>query len=516
MKKLSMAVLAATAALGLALSGCAGGGAAPGAGVGDDLTIALASAPVSLDPSKAATGLYINYVEPTYASLLNRAVDGTIVEGLADEWGYVGDGNTDFEFSLREGAKWADGSEITADDVIASFEYFRTGSGPSANYLGGFTFTAVDDATVHITSATPNPVIAELLTPEFLAGAIISPEGLADPAALGENTFGAGPYVLDTAQTTNGDTYVFTPNENYYDQDAIEFESISVRVIPNTNSAVQALRSGQVDFIAGTADAAAAVENDSNIETLTAPFVWAGLFLLDRTGEVVPALADVRVRQALNYAVDRDAIAKAVYGEFGAPVDQPAVPGFDGYSEASEGTYEYDPDRAREMLEEAGYGGGITIPVNYGAFDQENTKLVQAVQSQLAEVGVTLELKSATNFGGWVEDLVSKTNAATVLSPGSGGSAYYSVSSAFMPGGIMNIFGAEDAEMTAAFGQLSVASPDDRAAAAQATTDAAVKNALALPIAYANTIVLYNKSLKGVEFTRGSGLPTFVTDWTTN
>ena len=93
--------------------------------------------------------------------------------------------------------------------------------------------------------------------------------------------------------------------------------------------------------------------------------------------------------------------------------------------------------------------------------------------------------------------------------------AYYSVSSAFMPGGIMNIFGAEDADMTAAFGELAIATPDDRAAAAQATTDAAVQNALALPIAYADTIVLYNPSLQGVEFTKGSGLPTFVTDWST-
>ena len=115
MKKVSVAILAGVAALSLALSGCSGGGASANAPADKTLTIALPSPPVSLDPSKAATGLYINYVEPTYASLLNRATDGTIVEGLADKWGYVGDGNTDFEFSLRDGVKWADGSPITAD-----------------------------------------------------------------------------------------------------------------------------------------------------------------------------------------------------------------------------------------------------------------------------------------------------------------------------------------------------------------------------------------------------------------
>ncbi len=515
MKKVSLAVLSGVAALGLALSGCSGS-ASPTASADATLTIALASPPVSLDPSKAATGVYINYVEPTYASLLNRDTDGTIVEGLADEWGYVGDGNTQFEFSLRDGVKWADGTDITAADAVASLEYFQTGSGPSAPYLAGMTFAAIDDKTVEITSPTANPVIPDLLTPEFLVGAIISPEGLKDPAALGEATFGAGPYVYDATQSTNGDNYVFTPNENYYDQDAIHYDSITIRVIANTNSAVQALKSGQIDFMQGTADTASAVEGDANLEMISTPALWSGLYLLDRDGTLVPALADVRVRQALNYAVDRDAIAKAVYGDFGEATDQPSVPGFDGYSEASADTYTYDPDKARDLLAEAGYADGFTIPVNYGTFDADNTKLIQAVQSQLAEIGVTLELTGAPNFGGWVDNLVSKTNASTVLSPGAGGSAYFIVSSTFMPGGILNIFGAEDAEMTEAFNALTVASVEDRPAAAQATTDVAVNNALSLPISSASTIVLFNKKLQGVEFTEGSALPTFVTDWTSN
>ena len=514
MKKVSVAILAGIAALSLALSGCAGGAAAPKPSPDKTLTIALASPPVSLDPSKAATGAYINYVEPTYASLLNRATDGTIVEGLADKWGYVGEGNTDFEFSLRDGLKWADGSAITADDVVKSLEYFKGGSGGSSPYLANMTFSAVDDKTVHITSTTPNPVIADLLTPEFLAGAIISPAGLKDPAALGQETFGAGQYVYDSSKSTNGDTYVFTPNKNFYDQSAIKYDSITIRVIANTNSAVQALKSGQIDFMTGTPDSAAAVKGAANIKTLDAPSIWAGLYLLDRDGQVIPALADKRVRQALNYAVDRKAISKAVYGSYGSPLDQPAVPGLDGYSKSAQKTYSYDPEKAKELLAEAGYANGLTIPVNYGTFDQENTKLVQAVQSQLADVGVTLDLKGATNFGGWVQDLVSKQYAGTVLSPGAGGSAYFMVSSTFMPGGIMNLFGAEDPEMTTAFNALAVASPEDRPAAAQATTEVAVDDALSLPISTASTIVLYSDKVQGVEFTKGSGLPTFVTDWT--
>jgi len=513
--KRTLLAAAALTALSLTLASCAG---ASDPSSTDEkqttVTLGLASAPISLDPSKAATGLYVNYVDPAYASLLDRSVDGEIVAGLADEWGYVGEGNTEFHVTLRDGVLWADGTEITAEQVVASLEYFKTGSGPSAPYLAEMSFAAVDERTVAITTPTANPMIPDLLTPEYLAGAVISPAGLENPEGLAEATYGAGPYVYDAADSVSGDTYVFVPNENYYDQDAINWEQITIRVVANTNSAVEALKSGQLDFISGTPDSAKAIEGTDGIVVDSAPALWAGLYILDRNGEVVPALADERVRQALNYAVDREAIADAVYGEFGGALGQPAVPGFDGYSESANSFYEYDPEKAKSLLAEAGFADGFTIPVNYGSFDQENTKVVQAVQSQLAEVGVTLELKAAANFGGWVDDLVSKKHAMTLLSPGAGGAQYFITQSTFLPGGILNIFGAEDAELTAAYGELIIASTEERAAAAQKISEIAAEHALSLPISSASTIVIYDDALSGVEFTKGVAIPTYVTDWT--
>jgi peptide/nickel transport system substrate-binding protein len=512
MKRRAVAALVVTTSL--ALAGCAGG-ASGTTGSGDDtLTIALSSPPISLDPSKAATGLYINYVEPTYASLLDRDPDGKIVAGLADKWGYVGSDNTQFQLTLRDGLKWADGTPIKAADVVASIQYFAKGSGPSASYFAPLQITAPDDSTVVITSPTPNPVIPNLLTPEYLGGAIISPAGLKDPDKLAEQTFGAGPYVYDAAHSVSNDHYVFTPNKNYWDQKDIHYKSITIKVIPNMNSAVQALQSGQIDFMPGNADVASSVQGSSSLKVLHQPALWAGLFLLDRTGQVVPALADVRVRQALNYAVDRKAITKAVYGDYGQPVDQPSVPGFDGYSKDAEDTYSYDPAKAKQLLAEAGYANGLTIPVNYGSFDADNTKLVQAVQEQLADVGVQLQLQASPNFGGWVNDLVSKKYAATVLSPGAGGSEYFIAQSEFMPGGILNIFNAEDPDLTTAFSALAAAGDSDEVPAAQHVTDVATDHALALPVSAASTIVLYNTKLHGVQVIKGLGLPTFVTDWT--
>jgi peptide/nickel transport system substrate-binding protein len=513
MKKVLMSAMAAVTAL--ALAGCGSSGSSESSGKSDStLTIALSSPPVSLDPARASTGLFLNYYVPAYSSLLDRNSSGEIVGALADKWGYVGSGNTEFSLTLRKGVKFADGTPITAQDVIASIQYFAKGAGPSANYYKDWQLSAADSSTVTIKTPNANPVIPDLLTPEFLGGEVISPAGLKDPAQLAAQTFGAGPYVFDKARSVSNDHYVYTPNKNYYDQAAIHYKSITIRVMANTNSQLQALKSNQIDLMPGTADVASSVKGSSTLGQKTAPAIWAGLFLLDRDGTIVPALKDVRVRQALNYAVDRAAITKAVYGEYAEPTAQPAVDGFDGYSKASADAYSYDPEKAKQLLADAGYGSGITIPVNYGSFDPDSTKLVQAVQDQLGKVGVKLKLTGAPNFGGWVNNLVSKKYAATVLSPGSGGSEFFLAGSSFMPGGIMNIFGVSDPDMTAAFTALSTSTDADRAAAAHRVNDVAVQKAFTLPIAAVDTIVLYNKKLDGVSFVPGSSVPPLVTQWT--
>lgn len=509
-------LLATTMTLALAACGGAGKGSADQGSAGPaTVTIALSSPPNSLDPAQSATGLFLNFVDPAYASLLTRDAAGKLAAGLADKWGYVGTGNTKFSLTLRAGVKFADGTPITATDVVESFKYFAKGSGGNAAYFRELTYATPDASTVEVTSAKPNPDLGALFTAEFLGGAIISPAGLKDPAKLAAATFGAGPYVYRPEQSVSGDHYVYEPNKNFYDQSAVRFQKITIRVIPNPNSQVQALKSGQIDFMAGTPDVAPTISGDGKLTMIKKPTTWAGLFLLDRDGTVVKGLGDVRVRQALNFAIDRAAITKAVYGDFGAPLDQPAMPGYDGYSEPAAKAYPYDPAKAKQLLAEAGYASGLTIPVNYGSFDPSTTKMVQAVQGQLAQVGVTLKLTGAANFGGWINDLLTKKFAATVLSPGvGGGSNFYVQQPGFSKAGIMNLFGVQDADVDAAFTKLATSGPEESGPAAQGLTDVIVRKALSLPVSGVDLIVLYNKRLQGVQFNPGSALPTLVTAWT--
>ncbi|UUU19422.1 ABC transporter substrate-binding protein [Streptomyces sp. DSM 40750] len=503
----------------LALAAC-GGGQTSGdsdAGAGPaNLTIALSSAPNSLDPAQIAVGPFLNYMDPAYATLLTRKADGTLGAGLADKWGYVGTKNTKFELHLRKGVKFADGTPITAADVVTSFKYFQKGSGPTVAYYRPLTFSTPDSSTVVISSPTPNPDMGTLFTPSYMGGAIISPAGLKNPKKLASATFGAGPYVYSPQQSVSGDHYVYVPNKNFYDKAAVHFKKITVRVMPNVNSQVQALKSGQIDLMFGTPDVAPTIAGNKSLTTVKKPTTWAGLFLLDRDGTVVKGLADERVRQALNHAIDRAAITKAVYGDFGTPVSQPAMPGYDGYSAAAEKMYPYDPAKAKKLLKAAGYGKGLTIPVNYGSFDPSTTKMVQAVQAQLAEVGVKLKLRAATNFGAWINDLLTKKYAATVLSPGTGGEPnFYAQQAGFTKTGIMNLFGVTDPDVDAAYARLAKSDAKAGGAAAKDLTDVIVRKALALPVSGADTIVLYNTKLQGVRFPEGGAQLISNTTWTT-
>ncbi|MFE3857285.1 ABC transporter substrate-binding protein [Streptomyces griseorubiginosus] len=500
----------------LTLAACGGGnGTGTGSSGSATLTIGMSSAPNSLDPAQIATGPFVNYLDPAYASLLTRSADGALAPGLADKWGYVGNGNTEFKLQLRSGVKFADGTPVTAADVVASLKYIQKGSGPAASYYRPLAFSAPDGSTVVIKSPTPNPDMGALFTPAFLGGAVISPAGLKTPKKLASATFGAGPYVYSAAQSVSGDHYVYLPNKNFYDQSAIHFKKITVRVIPNINSEVQALKSGQIDFMYGSPDVAPSIAGDSSLTTLKKPTTWAGLFLLDRDGTVVKGLADERVRQALNYAVDRVAITKAVYGDYGTPVEQPAMPGYDGYSAKAAKMYDYDPAKAKQLLAAAGYSGGLTIPVNYGSFDPSTSKLVQAVQDQLAKVGVHLKLTAATNFGGWINDLLTRKYAATVLSPGQGGDEnFYAQQAGFTKTGIMNVFGVQDADVDAAFTKLAASDKQSAGAAAQALTEVITRKALALPVSGSDTIIMYNAKLKGVKFVPGTAFATSNTLWT--
>ncbi|SMD25013.1 ABC transporter substrate-binding protein [Kibdelosporangium aridum] len=344
--------------------------------------------PVSLNPAKAG-GESSYYLSPAYEPLIYRAPDGTYQPRLANSWRYLGTGNKAFEITLRQGVTFSDGSPVNADAVKASIEYFRKAAGQAAAFLAPVTeITVVGPSTLQLRLSEPHPRMPTLFTQDFLAGNVISPAGIASPELLATQSFGAGPYVLVPAETVANDHYTYTPNPSYWNGKGRHYEKITIKVLPNENTALAALKTGQVDVIAGSYAIADGAKS-AGMRITTSPNIVMGIQLNDREGTLSPPLKDIRVRQALNFAVDRVKITKALLGEYGIPVDQPSAPGEDGYRQPF---YYHDPGRAAAMLADAGYPNGFELPVVIPSTPAFPAEMAQAIAAELERVKVRLKI----------------------------------------------------------------------------------------------------------------------------
>lgn len=512
-QKARPALLTVAAALVVGLVGALTGCGSAGSSSLSTLTIAVTNAPTSLDPSVNINGGFVSYYETlAYQSLIERGPDGEYLPGLATEWGYVrGKEGSEYRLTLREGAKFSDGTPVTAEAVAGSINYFvASGKGPTASAYSGLSAEAKGQHTVLLKSATPNPIITDLLTPANYGGAIISPAGVADSARLTNATFGAGPYVYQPAQSVSGDRYVYTPNEHYYDQSRIRFEKVVLKVMGDTSSAFQAVRSGQAQAMSGTADLVASAR-DSGLTVKTRPAGWNGVFLIDFGGNLTPALGDKRVRQALNHALDRDAIARAVYGPLGEGTSQPNTPGSDGYAEDLADAYSYDPARAKSLLREAGYADGFELSLPYPSYQGDNAKVMQAVADQLSNIGVKVRLRGAKTSSAIFDDLLSKKYS--VLSVNWGNMPeYLLVNQVFGPAAPLNpwqhvVPGL--AELVEAY----AASPEaSRQEAAREVQRFLVDEALSVPVAQYALVYFASSDVQGFELDP-TGTPNNPADW---
>lgn len=406
---------AAIAATALALGGCASS-AQPEPGTRGTLTIALAAAPTSLDPANMEQSTS-PFAQPAYDALINVAADGTLEPGLATEWGFVDDENKVFEITVRDGVTFSDGAKLDAAALVTNFEHLDTGKSNVATLVNGGEYEAIDDDTVRITWETPHPLAPQALTQRWVVGMVVSPTAIADnPDGLATQTAGAGPYVLDAAQTVAGSRYVYTARDDYWNPERQHYDEIDIIVMENSEQRLNALKTGEVDYALGdlgTADAAA----DAGMQVLFAPTIFYGLSMLDRDGTLGSPMADLRVRQAINYALDRETIASALLGEYGFATEQTVVPSEPGYVDDLEGYYAYDPEKAKELLAEAGYPDGFSIPV-IASTSATAATLSQVLVEQLAAVGITVQL-DARPGPDYFAAMTGGTFAAAVVGYGS-------------------------------------------------------------------------------------------------
>jgi peptide/nickel transport system substrate-binding protein len=386
--------LAMAAITSLALAGCASNSpSTAGGGEGaqtQTLTLGILGEPRSWDPSQAHVGHVLQPYQVTYDSLLLREPDGALSPMLATEWEYNED-NTVLTLDLRTDVTFSDGAKFDADAAKANFDHFREANGPQMNQLRAVeSVAAVDEDTVELTLSAPDPSLEFYLSQA--AGLMGSPTALGTEG-ITTDPVGSGPYVMDKASSVPGSQLVFKAREDYWNKDLQKFSTVTLKTLADITARTNALVSGQVD--ATILDPKAGKQAEGSGMILESNQVdWTGLLLMDRGGEVVEPLADVRVRQAINYAFDRQTILDQVRLGRGSVTSQMFGPDSGAWVEDLEDRYTYDPEKAKELLAEAGYSSGVTIEVP--ALPAEEPTLLAVLKQQLSDVGITLNVGAPT------------------------------------------------------------------------------------------------------------------------
>jgi peptide/nickel transport system substrate-binding protein len=385
-----LAALAAAAAMALALTACTsdsdGSGSGRAGGTSESLTLGAVLPPTSFAANATNWGNESIFVQAVYDSLLRETPDAEIEPWLATEWSYD-DTKTVLTMTLRDDVTFTDGTKFDADVAAQNLLRFKTGTSPQASAMALVSeVTAEDPTTLRITLSQPDPAL--LLSLAQNPGAMASPASF-DAEDAQTNPVGSGPYVLDTEQTVVGSTYVFERNQDYWAPEDQHYQTLTINVLDNAQTQVNAIQGGQVDLLN-------LVDASSMEQVEAAGFVaypsennWQGLFLFDRQGQLNPALGDVRVRQAIAHAIDRDAMLEAVAGGRGTVTGQIFNPDNPAYDESLDDQYPYDPDRAKELLDEAGYADGFTLQMPLVQLG--TTAVYDLTQQYLEEVGITVE-----------------------------------------------------------------------------------------------------------------------------
>ncbi|MEU2914798.1 ABC transporter substrate-binding protein [Streptomyces massasporeus] len=504
----SSAAVAAVVTTALVLTACSAGTSSKGSpkGMGDVLTFGAPLSPPSLNPA-VGDPAYSAFYQWAYDPLVVMRPDGSFGPGLAVKWGYVGKGNRAYELTLRKGVKFSDGAALDAQAVKTYLDYQRSQkTGSAAGLLVNVkSIEVTGPLTVRLKLRASDPNLTFAFAQAFGGGDIASPKAVGKPKSLDNGTAGAGPYMLDASQTVAADHYTFVPNPHYWNKDRQHWKKVTIRVIPNSSSMVQAMRAGQVQAALGDATTLGAAES-AGLKVLAPPQALTGLNLADRKGTASKPLGDVRVRQALNYAVDRKAIAKALYGDEKLALSQYALPGQSAYDASLNDTYPYDPARAKRLLAKAGYPNGFTLPVLSTSLVGLD-KMTQAVSGQLAKVGVKLKVTTKPSANDYFVAMVSGKYPAPVIAYGLANMATLHVG-VVNPQGPFNPFHTSDPHLDALYKKYFAADEKDSAALQQQINAHLMKQAWALPVVGAPLSYYLAKGLTGLEATTANaGVP---------
>jgi len=405
------------ASLGLSLVACNGGKDKNGVdknGYGGSVTVGITQEPKSFDPHMVVAAGDEEILFNIFEGLFKYDSTGTLQPCLATDY-TVNEEATEYVFTIRDNVKFHNDQEMTMADVIYSYKratgLLNEGDTALVAELDCVTDVFERDGKLVITLDQSN---SEILT--YFTTAIIP----ASVENIGSTPIGTGPFVFDNY--TVGVSVTLKRNDNYWQESLPYLDSVVFKILADMNSGDTEIRNGYIDiFPHYTMDKAELLPTES-FNILTCPSNMVQIFALNSTFE---PFSNPLVREAINYAIDRDALIQLSVDGAGVPLTTAMSPAMgDAYDTSIDGTYSQDIDYANELMEEAGYGDGfdvtITIPSEYLVSVDTTVALVD----QLSSIGINATIEQ-TDWSTWLSDVYAGRNyEATVIFLTSNYSAY--------------------------------------------------------------------------------------------
>lgn len=353
-----------------------------------EITIARAFDVNGLDPGFLTENAQV--VDNIFDTLVKRDENEQLVPGLATSWSQV-DENT-WEFKLRENVQFTNGEPFNAEAVKYSIDRVLNpdNNAPTSGYISTIQeVQVVDEHTVHVITKNPDPLVptrfnrypTEIVPPKYVEE--VGQEQFA------QKPIGTGPYKF--VEWNKGSSVVLEANADYWNGEP-EVKKVTFRSIPEASTRVSALLNSEVDLIT-----AVAPEDREKIEGSSS----ANLSAVERAGNTVyvgfktdiEPFNNQKVRQALNYAIDTQSIVDNVLR--GAAVQTESLIGPKDFGYAGEfDTYGYDPEKAKQLLAEAGYPDGFSATLDTVNWYIKNTDVAQVIAEQLKAIGVNITVNN--------------------------------------------------------------------------------------------------------------------------
>ena len=380
-------------------SSSSGTASAGSGGGGGTLQAAISAEPSDFDPDRFQGGVGEYFWANVFERLYQENQTGTVVPWLATGYQPSADGKT-HTFDLRPGVKFHDGTAMTADDVVYSFERFAAKTNPNSSELVGFVSAkALSPTKVAITLAEFDAAfIANGGYTFILPKAYLTRVGDAGFAA---KPVGTGPFAFGGQQVNS----YFTLNRfSDYWGTKPGFASVNVNIVPQDSTRVAQLQAGQVDFIAQVPPQNVVTLKEASgttvVTTVDGDGIWIGVNCRSAKGS--PWL-DPRVRQAMAHAIDSKTILASVADGLGK-LSAGLLPSEPGFASSGLSQLEYDPDMAKSLLKQAGYANGFTIPFSAPVNGRVpySEQVAQAVQGYWSKVGINAKT-SIQSYDAWIK-----------------------------------------------------------------------------------------------------------------